>query len=184
LSEIEFLKGVEGDEPENSIVTDLINAAKAFKEKGKVVVLIEGKELYFRLPSSSQELRQFRADTLEFLLLTTKPDSMPAEWQKAVKGLPDADLVSAFALSFWSADPVKITVVEALHIIGIPSLADRLLLLLDREFTSGIQMTVLQKVDLEKKGLNPTPLDVPLSPFRRKSTANTRTNSRKNKKAT
>lgn len=139
-------------------------------------ILVNGVELHFRRPSGLNELRLFKQKGLEFVLKFLDIKSAPAPWKPYLEGKGSADLIAAFTLHFWSAEPTRIEQLQALRMLRAPAMVDRFIERVNAEFDQGLFVGAVESIQAKKKSSKKTGLDESESPSPEKSTDDTGTN--------
>lgn len=138
----------------------LAGLGESSKAKTVFAIQINGVDLYFRSPENLDEADAFMAGLAEFVQ-TCRIGALPPSIAEAAKELGTTDLAYGYCIHYWSAEPTRISLEQAMGIVRHPFLAKQITRMLDRAHIGAKQMFIYTKVMDEKKDSNPTAGDAP-----------------------
>jgi hypothetical protein len=133
-----------------SVVDRVIEAhVKPYSESGETAKInIGGCELHFRRMQRFSELKDFEAAGCEFL--KSGCNNPHPSWKEHLPANHE-DRIAAFTLHYYSAEPTKISMVQAFKFIKNPPLIARLLAFIEIENSCAIYTTEIQEIETAKK---------------------------------
>lgn len=130
----------------------------------KMILVVMNCALTFRYPESVADVEEFTPKAIEFLQLIQKgirqrkegKPSLPPVWYEAIdvrdSEIEDLDIITAYAIHYWSHTSNPITEVQALTITRKnPALASELVNKIDRELKNGAFSTMIGGITEAKK---------------------------------
>ena len=136
--------------------------------------------LHFRRPDNMSQVRSFKEHGMQWIVKHSDPDfqaSIPnQDMRAALSGRTTDDLVAAYTVRFWSAEPTRISPLQAVLLTRKAGVMDKIVRAINQEFDFGLNAVLLRNVETQKKGSARTGLGASGSRSRKKSTASTGTN--------
>ena len=117
-------------------------------------VRVGGHDLFFRYPTSYAELRRFREKAVKFVTEACATETAPNTWKPILAKLETEDKIAAFTISYWSAEPRKISQFDALRLCTASQAVLAIMEEVDKQHTGGLQGRIASRVLAKKKPLN------------------------------